>query len=634
MVKQRFTLPFQLPFPFQRPPTSPPSFPGMGIYGVRLPTPDNIRQGIFDAGVVGYKVDIVADNCNTAISVAPRYLSVRFPPVQIVHRNPYCRERQYPPVQLPIPDDKEEPGEMDEGCGVGMYFVYENYRLSYGDGGLERNAAFTRYVRGEVFRDLVELNFRRDINNDFVEIGEFNGEGYHIAATLNVRTFVKFNTSNARDNNITVEDWAASGGIPGNPNELNSIWSKEQQGNVTYFFRAGGRFIGGAGGIETDSSYTPLIVNENLDDFRLDDFRANFATANRQSSTKQDQTFIQYDKPFTETIISDYAPRKPELVEQGTTVFGTRFFVYSCYELSFDAERVRARELCVKSPPPPPDMSCNCCPNIQQNDELLRLILKRIGTPVSVQIFDENLEREGSQQATKTPETLFKASKLAVERTEISNRLIGIENFPVKVPDTMIEPFKEGIFENIFGFFEGEKERSLKSVTELIAWMAEQDSAVLGQFHQVVEFEQDFDGDGNIQKETVVLPNVAETLKEVILLLVQLANNEGTKVHALAKILIEISNIKANLFKTMNTVVDIQDYLDYPTLTKTVEVPLAVDLTLDKETQDFVDFFKESKGKITYEDWDGTNSLHDNMLDLMQMATMLRAILYQRTEQE
>jgi predicted nucleic acid-binding OB-fold protein len=125
-----------------------------------------------------------------------------------------------------------------------------------------------------------------------------------------------------------------------------------------------------------------------------------------------------------------------------------------------------------------------------------------------------------------------------------------------------------------------------------------------------------------------------ETLKEVILLLVQLANNEGTKVHALAKILIEISNIKANLFKTMNTVVDIQDYLDYPTLTKTVEVPLAVDLTLDKETQDFVDFFKESKGKITYEDWDGTNSLHDNMLDLMQMATMLRAILYQRTEQE
>lgn len=280
-------------------------------------------------------------------------------------------------------------------------------------------------------------------------------------------------------------------------------------------------------------------------------------------------------------------------------------------------------------PPPPPPMTCNCCPNVQQNDELLRLILKRIGEPQIAVIFDEDMEREGSQLAVKREETLFNAAKLNLDRTEITNRLIGIENFPVKVPTSVINPHKEGVFAQIFDFFE-DKEREIKTLTELVTWIAEQDNAVLGQFHQVIEFEKGIDKDGNSETETVVLPNVAETLKEIILLVAQLANNDGTKIHALVKLLAETNNMKVNLFKTMQTVIDIQDYLDYPTNSKQVQVDLSCNLKLNEQKDDFEDFFSESKGSFVFEDWNGESSLHDNMLDLLQMAAMFRAMFYQR----
>lgn len=281
-------------------------------------------------------------------------------------------------------------------------------------------------------------------------------------------------------------------------------------------------------------------------------------------------------------------------------------------------------------PPPPPPMTCNCCPNIQQNDELLRLILKRIGEPKTVNIFDEDMEREGEQKANKPQETLFNAAKLNTDRIEIVNRLLGISNYPIEVPETMLVPHKEGFFESVFDFLDGNKTKKLNSLTEFLAWQVEQDSAVLGQFHQVLEFEEDFDGDGNARTEKVVLPNVAETLKELMLLIIQLANNDGLKTGMLMNILAEVSNCKVQLFKTMQTIIDIQDYLDYPTKTRTEQVDLLCNLKLTDDLLDFKDFMNNSRVPVTYEDWTGEASLHDNMLDLLQMAAMLRAMYFQR----
>ncbi len=280
----------------------------------------------------------------------------------------------------------------------------------------------------------------------------------------------------------------------------------------------------------------------------------------------------------------------------------------------------------------------NCCPDNSNIEALLKLILKRIGEPKTVTIFDEDLNRQGSQKANKTPDNLNEYLKLAVERIEIANRIMGIENFPVTVPDTMIEPFKEGVFAKAFKFIDGNKKRKLNTITEFIAWLSEQDSAVLGQFHQVIEFQ-------NEDKKTshIVLPNVAESLKEILLLVAQMAKQNNVQTELLFKLSGELLATRAAATKASKISEDIQDYLDYPTQTKSAKIPTNISLpkiTTDKsgkpiatkQSESHKNYLQPGEIKYTYDDWTGENSLHDQLLDLLQLAAMLRAIYFQRTD--
>jgi hypothetical protein len=295
------------------------------------------------------------------------------------------------------------------------------------------------------------------------------------------------------------------------------------------------------------------------------------------------------------------------------------------------------------SPPPPPPPPMSCCPNVQQNDQLLRLILKRIGEPKEVTIFDEDLARKGAQKAKKKPESLNDFLKLAVERTEIVSRIVGIENFPITLPDTMIEPHKEGAFAKIFKFIDGEKKRKINTIAEFIAWMAEQDSAVLGEFHQVIEIEGGKDSKGKATTSTVVLPNVAESLREITLLVAQMAKQNNVQTEVLFKSLFEIVATRAEATKGTAIVQDIQDYLDYPTETKSAEYGSSVNVPkvqVNKEgkaiatgaTEDHKNLLKPGKVKFVHENWTGDASLRDQMIDLLQLAAMMRAVYYQRTD--
>lgn len=299
---------------------------------------------------------------------------------------------------------------------------------------------------------------------------------------------------------------------------------------------------------------------------------------------------------------------------------------------------------CGDAPPPPPEECCkdmSCCPKNDNLEQLLRLILKRIGTPQTISIFDEDMDREGTQKAKKTPQTLFENHKLTTERVEIANRLIGIENYPVEVPETMIEPYKEGLFAEVFDFIQGEKKRKIKTLTELLAWQVEQDSATTGRFHQVFEFEIE---EG--KKETVVVPNIAEALKETIILNSQMARQMNILVETAFRTLTEMVQTKTQVCKSVAIAQDIQDYLDYPTVNKSQEIKVAVNFPTyineegsstpkDKnDEENYQEYLKEGKARFQYEDWTGENSFHDQLMDLLQVASMLRAILYQRVDKD
>lgn len=290
-------------------------------------------------------------------------------------------------------------------------------------------------------------------------------------------------------------------------------------------------------------------------------------------------------------------------------------------------------------PPPPPPMTCNCCPNVQQNDELLRLILKRIGTPQSVTIFDEDMDRTGDQKGTKTPQTLFEGSKLNVERTEITNRLIGIENYPIKAPRTIIEDYKTIFPTDVVSLFEFAYENpeiELKSLTEFLNWQVEQESATMGQWYQLISYETK-DKDGNPKTERVELVNVAETLKEIIILLAGMNRNLTFLDDLLIRNINETIGAKTNAIRAMHIAEDIQDYLDYPTNEKSVSFPVSINLPDTNvplvENEDVTKFLKMSVGKITYQDWTGKQSLHDLLLDLLQAASVVRGAMSESGEE-
>lgn len=284
---------------------------------------------------------------------------------------------------------------------------------------------------------------------------------------------------------------------------------------------------------------------------------------------------------------------------------------------------------------PPPKDCCMCCPRIDTsaNDRLLRLILQRIGTPTGVFIYDENPGKKGAQSTERKPQTLFAAAKLATERVELNSRITGIAAFPVEVPDTVVQPYKDGIFAKVFDFIDGNKVRKLNSVAEFIAWQAEQDSATTGQFHQVIEI------DSPKGKTPIVLPNIASTLREIILLLTQMARNSSIDMDANIRTLVETADIKTQLAKVLATVVDIQDYLDYPTNEVTTQVPVAINIpSPDKQKgwtdkqENFDSLMRNSYENITYHDWTGEMSMQDMLSDILNVMAMLKAIIYQRTD--
>ncbi len=103
---------------------------------------------------------------------------------------------------------------------------------------------------------------------------------------------------------------------------------------------------------------------------------------------------------------------------------------------------------------------------------------------------------------------------LTEENNEMLKRLLrAIGEFPVEVPETFIEP-EPGFFDNLFPGKPSNK-KQIENLRDLQGWLIETIHDVLGAFHQTVEIEDaNLTVPGN-QKEKIVLPNIAETLAEL-----------------------------------------------------------------------------------------------------------------------
>ncbi len=545
----------------------------------RYPNSPYCNGGFLDRTPLGIFPRIIADRCNLGVEIQGTLGFIRLPPLQIVHRNPSSA------CQLPPPPPPEFPPITNNDCA--------------------RNAC----------------NDGRVITTAWVHSDAIIGGLFELSQVPLDRSFVSRHSVDAQE--------ASNYQYSHSQKLLDYIWRGKIPSYITNL-RISIDDVGTAYNKDRGAEIYPSGWLPNLRSNPI--FSVNITENGTTSNIRDTFTINQY---------GDYVGN----IEYKECYFKVEYEVNNVYARSqvglWFVTRFKKNlcEILPEPPPPPPKEECDCmscCP--QFDDTLLKLILKRIGKPEKVTIFDEDLERKGTQKANKTPESLNEYLKLTIQRIEIVNRLLGIDNYPMTVPDTMITPFQEGVFAKVFKFIDGKKKRKINSITELIAWMSEQDSAVLGEFHQVIEFEAE-----DKKKSSVVLPNVAEALKEIVLLTSQMAKQNNTQTELIFKIAAEVVATRAVATKGTAIAEDIQDYLDYPTERKTTTIPSSISLpklTINKEgvpiatkgTEDHKNFLKPGEINIIYEDWNGNNSLHDQLLDLLQLASMLRAIYFQRTD--
>ncbi|BDA70226.1 hypothetical protein CAL7716_043920 [Calothrix sp. PCC 7716] len=627
---------------------TPPNNPGL-----------EISNDIYDVGV-----DIKEDKCNVIATFNyPPIAFVKVPPITIIYRKPGC---DLPPPKQPLPIYEYEtpvfiPSNCDNG---GILLRLEKYRLSYEDGiGHRFSGGVNCLARDENKTTLLKLDYSM-FNGVLSPLGKLPIDNsdidYYFYVEVYVELFYRRNTEWMTSFRVgDVFDYPVLGDVhKANGWEVPEDWQNKPNGLWTYDYKETIKCYYGANGrlsyatSETDKinayNFAPDIV------FADSDFinQVKEQNKNYQRVRRGTTSTYTYGNPLEREqlkILSEYGNKSLKLTDKGSDIYGN-YFIYEGSYLTVEAResffQCKPYEMPLDDrppykyqPPPPPPMTCNCCPNIQNNDALLRLILKRIGNPVAVTIFDEDMDRSGDQKATKKPDTLFEANKLNVERTEITNRLIGIENYPIKAPRSIIEDYKTIFPQDIVSLFEFAYENpeiEIKSLTEFLNWQVEQESATMGQWYQIIQYETK-DKNGQPKTERVELVNVAETLKEIIILLGGVNKNLTFLDDLLIRNINETIGAKTNAIRAAYIAEDIQDYLDYPTNEKSVSFPISISLP-DKnlsleQNEDLRRFLKMSVGKITYQDWTGKQSLHDLLLDLLQAASTIRGAMSESGEE-
>jgi hypothetical protein len=266
--------------------------------------------------------------------------------------------------------------------------------------------------------------------------------------------------------------------------------------------------------------------------------------------------------------------------------------------------------------------------DLSEIKKLLREIKKNQGSfPFNVQLFDADENKPGSQAKNVKVSNIADGLKTEIERTEKTSKMIGIDQFPMKLPKSVMEPKESSLIGNVLSFFSPKSIR-VTSVAQLNWWMFEQLHSILGHWQESIDIEDADAVKEGEQPERVILPNVALTMKESINLQTNHMKATGLILDCILKVLIDLAGTKVLTAECAARIKDIQEYLDYPTNEKPGNVPTQISPPKSNATQnereDLHKFLKPSHTNFVFDDWTGEHSLEEKLTDLLQAVAVLR----------
>jgi hypothetical protein len=330
-------------------------------------------------------------------------------------------------------------------------------------------------------------------------------------------------------------------------------------------------------------------------------------------------------------------------------------------------------------PPPPPKKCCmSCCtPTTQQSDNtaLLQLILaearkareeaekasadakaakeeaekanRAIGEfPVNVTIFDADENSQEAQSQVLQIRSLSQGISRSIERVEKVAKIIGIDALPLTVPVSIVEPVDQNMIDVVFDFFTPDT-KQIHNLFEFLAWMVEQDNAVLGKWQQKITIEDtDATKEGN-QKKDIAIVDLSHAIREIIMQELQNYKLIGLMVDMVFKLLVECASTKQEVAKILAQLDELIQWTGMSTRTKALDCPIQITPLSQEVDQPYPEnatdsqkaeidknnernkadannlhkWLQPSHTKITYQDWDGHDSLTEQFIHL---ATLLR----------
>lgn len=219
------------------------------------------------------------------------------------------------------------------------------------------------------------------------------------------------------------------------------------------------------------------------------------------------------------------------------------------------------------------------------------------------------------------PQTNNKLAALMKEIEELKKR-VGVNDFPVTVPKSISDG--EGT--------EGGTEK-IESIPQLQVWSDKQLHSVLGQFTQEIEIEDvDLIQKGN-QKLKISLPNIAETLSELITLVIDLQTTNAALINLASRNLIETGLTKKEAIEGLYYAKANAEYLGYEGKEISKKVPYLFDLKrkitkagVQSDINNLAEFLSNSQETLKLWEMKQTTDLGDRLSTLEIAANVILAV--------
>lgn len=631
--------PFQFPgVPYEHPPDYiVPK--GRGFYGdpAEPPDPQDCDGAMADispwcGGVpfskeaLSYDPKIAYDECNVWVQLGGTIAFVQMPPKTLAYRFPgKCREEPPPP---PPPEPGQSSVNVKYPSGIPADKQVYAF-VSVSGSGVKVGRRFNSQTNK--FEEYT-WTFANDVKwTDYKCPGTYHLEKRYFGSGSNDYTWY----DSPIQGNITSSGITDTGAFPETSHTID--WNDNAGGYARYAYTIDGIVVY----TDSGSGTTKRYYNQGLTVYGI-----------LETISSSDSTVFKGQWGLIVTVLEKNKDNPPT-VDEGETI-NTDISVDFAIDLFCGSPRDRS-----KLPPPPLDPREPCCmaccnPN-PNNDALLKEILgqikkanKAIGSdsfPVQATIYDEDENKQEAQSKTIRLDSIARSISKIIERNEKISKIIGIDSFPLELPESVIVHPESNIIQKALNFLNPFKNVKIYSLMDLLVWKIKQDSAVLGQWGQTIQVEskeikkENIDGKVTEKEytktEEVVLPNMAQTMKEQVLLQTQLMKNNGLALDCIIKLLIEAAQTKLIVAETVKRVEDIQQYLDYPTNERSVEVPLQISIPNPNDPQDHQNdlyrLLKEGKAKIVFDDWTGEHSQDEKLFDLLQAAKTIQGVYFNKT---